>query len=114
MLSIALAYSMITHPVRFPVEPIQIEVCRGEEVYRAGKGIERTLMEDRQAIGYWFDGRVRKDVEEAIWVSPTMVSRWLGYLQAKERWPKLELLNRWAALRDQLDGSLTFVVRLTA
>lgn len=100
--------------IYFPPEPLPNELARGVHVYTQHKGIERTLMEDRQELGRWFDGRVQRGVESAVWVSPAMTSRWLGYLQAKEKWSAQELQRRWDAVVEQLNGKLTFVVQVAA
>lgn len=98
----------------FPAEPLAHEVARGVEVYRKAKGIDRVLMEDRQIVGWWFDGRVKKGVEDVIRLSPAMLSRWLGYLEAREKWPPTEIQARWENLRRHLSGKNAFVVRLAA
>lgn len=98
----------------FPPEPLEHEVARGIEVYRKAKGIDRVLMEDRQIVGWWFDGRVKKGIEDVIRISPEMLSRWLGYLGAREKWPPSEIQTRWEKLRHHLEGKLAFVVRLAS
>ena len=98
----------------FGPTPIRAEVLRGEAIERKGKGIERTLLDDRSVVGYWSDGWRKKGVEDAIWLSPPMVSRWLGYLQAREGWTDDELQSRWDRARQFLDGKMTFVVRLAS
>lgn len=99
-------------PVAFPEAPIQAEVRRGIEVYRKGKGLDRVLQEDRKVVG-WRKSELRRfETEQVVWVSPSLVSRWLGYLWAKEKWPEQELQTRWSTLRGQLDGRLTFIVEL--
>lgn len=114
MFFLSAAVALVFKPVSFPVAPISSELLRGEAVYLAGAPIEKTEIEDRQGIGSWFDGSHSREVEEAIWVSPGMVSRWLGYQRAKEKWTPVEQLDRWNAVRNELDGKLTFVVRLSS
>ena len=101
-------------PLRFPLEPIQSEMARGEKLYYQRRGIDRTLLEDRVAVGKWFDGQRKVDTDQIIWLSPSLVSRWLGYLNAKEKWSKSELLNRWNSVSTALDGRMTFVVEMYA
>lgn len=98
----------------FGPEPLADQVAEGKKLYAKGKGIERTLRDGRSVIGVWFDGRIRDDVESMVWVSPRMASRWLGYLEAKEKWSKSEMLTRWAEIRAQVNGKLCFIVRLSA
>jgi hypothetical protein len=101
-------------PVGFPEQPIAGELKRGEATYRAGSGLDRVFMEDRKAIGFWFDGRTRRDIEFCLWLSPGLTARWLGYLAAKEKWSPVQLADRWDRVRRRLDGRLSFVVRLAA
>ncbi len=110
----SLAILLVSNPFQFPSEPIPSEMARGERVYYQRSGIERTLMEDRVAIGRWFDGRIKRDTDQIIWLSPRMVSRWLGYLNAKEKWPKAELYRRWSEMARVLDGKMTFVADIYA
>jgi hypothetical protein len=54
---------------------------------------------DRVVVGRWFDGSRRREVEEAVWLSPRTVAR--------QDWD-------WPTARRRFDGSLTFAVRLAA
>lgn len=101
-------------PIDFPVEPIPREVIEGVRVYRFGKGVDRLYQDDRQSVGTWFDGKARRGVDTVLWVSPSLVSRWLGYLEAKEKWPEGELERRWSRIRTEMGGKLNFVVRACA
>ena len=94
--------------------PIKAELIRGERIYRAGKGIDRTLMEDRIGLGTWFDGTSKREFNQAILVTPEMLSRWLGYLNAKERWSLEELSRRWIASKRLIDGRMVVIVDLYA
>jgi hypothetical protein len=100
--------------IYFPETPLPLEVQRGAKIYAQHKGIERTLLDDRVELGRWFNGHTKREVESAIWLSPGMASRWLGYLQAKEKWDDETLQSRWETASKQLDGKLTFVVQLAA
>jgi hypothetical protein len=112
--AIATMMVMQLRPLEFPTEPISSELLRGEKIYYQHKGIERTLLEDRVAVGKWFDGKVKRDTDQVIWLSPSMVSRWLGYLNAKEKWSGSELLERWKRTARSLEGRLTFVAEFFA
>jgi hypothetical protein len=112
--AIATMMVMQLRPLEFPTEPISSELLRGEKIYYQHKGIERTLLEDRVAVGKWFDGKVKRDTDQVIWLSPSMVSRWLGYLNAKEKWSVSELLERWKRTARSLEGRLTFVAEFFA
>ena len=112
---IALAILLQTlRPITFGDFPIKHELLVGEALERDKKGIERTMLQDRVAIGRWFDGTRRVDDEEAIWLSPAMVSRWLGWRQSREGWPDEELNRRWCLAKARLDGKMTFIVRLSS
>lgn len=111
---LSLALLLASSPFHFPSEPIAAEMARGEKVYYQKSGIERTLMEDRVAIGRWFDGRIKRDTDHILWLSPRMVSRWLGYLNAREKWSKAELSRRWTEMAVELDGKMTFVAEVYA
>lgn len=73
-----------------------------------------TYLADRQTIGTWYDGMMSRDVEHAVWLSPRLVSRMLGFLSRREGLSDEEVLRRWAALRADLEGRLTFIVDLAA
>ncbi len=109
-----LAIVLVSNPFEFPTQPIPAELARGERVYYQKSGIERTFQEDRAVVGKWFDGKIKRDTDHIIWLSPRLISRWLGYLNAKEKWPKSELERRWAEMRQWLDGKMTFVAELYA
>ena len=57
--------------------------------------INRIWGEDRQTIGLWSNGYVKVPVEHVVWLSPSLVSRWLGFLSAREYWSDGELESRW-------------------
>ncbi|MCX7799897.1 MAG: hypothetical protein N2109_06090 [Fimbriimonadales bacterium] len=101
-------------PWVFGSEPDPAAFREGAALWQAGKGIERTIAEDRAVLARWFDGRIRRAADVCVWVSPKMVSRRLGYLWASRRWPMEEVLRRWRRAREELDGNLAFAVRLCA
>lgn len=111
---LSLVVLLASSPFSFPAEPISAELSRGEKVYYEKKGFERTYMEDRAVVGRWFDGKIKRDTDQIIWLSPRLVSRWLGYLNAKEKWAKAELNRRWSEMAALLDGKMTFVAELYA
>jgi len=101
-------------PIDFPELPPAPQIALGRAVYRRGAGIDRTLFEDRATLGTWFDGRIRRAVDTATWVSPSLVARWYGYLAERDGWSDEVIARRWADSRKRLDGRLTYVVRLAA
>jgi hypothetical protein len=101
-------------PLDFPRRPIAAEVARGAAIQKKGAGPDRTLLEDHRVAARWFDGRIRRPSDTITWVSPDLASRWFGYLAANDGWTDAALDRRWAAARESLQGSLTFIVRLSA
>lgn len=110
--SLTLFFSIMMRPADFPSAPLAAELARGESLAIAKKGKDRTLLDDRAVIGRWFDGKAKRDVEEAVWLSPSLVSRWFGWRRNREAWPQDEISNRWRLARDEFGGRLTFIVRL--
>jgi len=51
-------------------------------------------------------------IEIAVFLSPSLVSRRLGYLQAREGWTNDQLETRWQLARETLGGRLSFLVRV--
>lgn len=101
-------------PLAFPPDPIEREVEEGARLAREGASLDRLYQDDRRPVGYWFDGKWGQEVEFVTWISPRLVSRWLGYLERRELWEPDEIGRRWEELRRRLDGKMTFVVWLSA
>lgn len=99
-------------PIDFPQAPIAKEVWAGVRIYSQRKGLDRLYLDDRRVVGLWFDGKRKVEADHVLWLSPSLMSRWLGYLEAAEKWPHGELEARWSSLRASLGGRLTFVIRL--
>lgn len=113
----------------FPERPLSDEFARGAELANkkpelgaaalVGKhprrhSVDVVWQEDRVWIGSWTNGHSPQKVEYAVWLSPALVSRWLGFLSAREHWPAGEADSRWAELRSGLDGRITIAVQLSA
>lgn len=113
----------------FPERPLPDEFVRGAELANkkpelgaaalVGKhprrhSVDVVWQEDRVWVGTWTNGHSPQKVEYAVWLSPALVSRWLGFLSARERWPAGEAETRWAELRSDLDGRITIAVQLSA
>lgn len=107
-------FAALSQWMTFGPTPLPEQVAEGMKIYAQGKGIDRTLDDSRAVLGVWFDGRIKDDVESLVWISPRMASRWLGYLEAKEKWPKGEIQERWDKLRAFVGRRLCFVARLSA
>lgn len=114
MLAFAAISMAFARPILFPPQPLERELARGVSLYATGKSVRHLFMEDRQSVGTWSDGLRKRDVEEVIWLSPALMSRWVGYLDALEKWPVGERQRRWEGIRAALDGSMSFAVRLSA
>ncbi len=114
MMLALLVATVAIKPLAFPAEPIRDELARGEAIYYSHKGVDRVFLEDRAKVGKWFDGQIKRDTDEVIWLSPSLVSRWLGFLNAQEKWSLAELQRRWTRMANDLDGRLTFVAVLYA
>lgn len=65
-------------------------------------------------IGTWFDGSAKRDVEEAIWISPRLLSRWIGYAGAREKWTLEERRVRWEMARRVAQEKAIVVVRIAS
>ncbi|MBS1700972.1 MAG: hypothetical protein JST12_04870 [Armatimonadetes bacterium] len=93
----------------FGTAPIPTEFAEGQKVFHRKKGIDRTTGDAGVKIGEWFDGDRKQVVEEAIFLTPGLLSRWLGY-QAASGTADEEIQNSWKACTDQLqDQSLAFI-----
>lgn len=112
MVSILFAAVLPFQAVHFGLQPLQKEVGKGISVYRMGGGLDRVLQDSKRVLTTRTVHFRVEELEQVIWLSPALVSRWLGYLWALEKWPDGELERRWGALRGALDGRLTFVVQL--
>lgn len=113
----------------FPQEPLTDQVALGRKLAQDRPQVSlgdlfaskapRTSMEsvwgsDRQKIGSWSNGYTKVSTEYVVWVSPALVSRWLGFLSARERWPEETLPDRWAVLRNFIGERQAFIVQLSA
>lgn len=99
-------------PFAFGEEPDPQAFREGVDLWRAGKGLERTLGPERAVMAVWFDGRIRRAADVAAWVSPKLVSRRLGYLSASSRMTAEQVLSAWRQTANRLEGRLAFAVRL--
>lgn len=68
----------------------------------------------KRTLGTWSNGNWKREVEWSLWLSPALMSRWHGLLSRRELWSDQESERRWAAIREELEGSVTFVVQLSA
>jgi hypothetical protein len=68
----------------------------------------------RRPIGQWSNGQRKVAVEWATWMSPELLSRWLGFLAEREHWPAGRVQERWNLVTPDLRGRILLVVELTA
>ena len=115
--------------VAFPEAPLADQVAIGralatkeprlkfDDLFRSPEprsSIDRIWGSDRVTVGLWSNGYVKVPTEHVVWVSPALVSRWLGFLSAREYWEEGELASRWAAVSREVGDRRLFVVQLTA
>jgi len=84
--------------------PMTAQLAKIEEVYR----------DDRIVLGTWNEGVRDLDVEWVIRISPELISRWFGFLEARELWPAGELESRWHSFNQQIGKKPVYVVVLSA
>lgn len=92
-------------------EPIIAELQEGKRIFQRGKGIDRTEKDARIVIGKWFDGEQLQPVEEAIFLTPGLLSRWLGYQNSAGK-PIEEVNANWAKCYPQFSNKRVVLVRL--
>lgn len=116
----------------FPSEPITSEVELGRKIgmrhdmddweYKIGRipataelaKIEEVYRDDRIVLGTWNEGIRDLDVEWAIRLSPPLMSRWCGFLEARELWPTNEINTRWNSITSGLGRKPVYVIVLSA
>ncbi len=115
--------------VAFPQEPLADQVAVGRRIATAEprlslqdlfrpqpprRSMDEIWGSDRQKVGSWSNGYLQVSTEYVVWVSPALVSRWLGFLGAREHWDDEELPLRWQTVRNALGERRAFVVQLSA
>lgn len=105
LLSIVLGLSL----AHFSGKPVAEEVEKGAKVAAQGKGIDRVLGLNRVSFGSWFDGQRMLNVEQAVIMTPGLLSRWLGHQQVCGLKDIQPVWDRFAA---QSNGRTLVFVRL--
>jgi hypothetical protein len=95
----------------FGFAPNEAEIQEGKRIYGRKKGIDRTELDARVVIGKWFNGESTQTVEEAIFITPGFLSRWLGYQQAAGT-PSEETQSAWIKCSGQFSNKSIVVIRL--
>lgn len=113
----------------FPSDPIKTEFDRGFALARKQRGFElRDLLktpnprrsiqsvfkDDRKYVGWWSNGYEQVPVEEVVWLSPALMSRWIGFLAAQEYLSDEEITRRWGIVSDAMGSRRAFVVQLSS
>jgi len=91
--------------------PIPAEFEEGQKIFKRKKGIDRTEKDARIVIGKWFDGEQMQNVEEAVFLTPGLLSRWLGF-QTASGIPKETVENSWKQCTAQFSGKSLAIIRL--
>jgi hypothetical protein len=95
----------------FGESPIEAEFLEGQKIYARKKGIDRTEKDARVVIGNWFDGERLQVVEEAVFLTPGLLSRWLGYQQASGT-SKEDVDKSWQQFTSQFAKRPSTLIRL--
>ena len=95
----------------FGEAPIAAEFTEGQKIFAKKKGIDRTEKDARIVIGKWFDGDRLQPVEEAVFVTPGLLSRWLGYQQASGTSPE-DVKSSWLKCSSQFSNKVVTLIRL--
>ena len=91
--------------------PIVAQLKEGKRIFEQGKGIDRTEQDARIVVGKWFDGEHIQPVEEVIFVTPGLLSRWLGYQQYAGT-PYDEIKSSWKQCSSQFSTKSIALIRL--
>lgn len=129
ILSYILLTQVLARPLNFAETPVAAMVAEGRAKARVGKPrdpltkiirgpvqseITSILGQESKTIGTWTNGSSKQSVEHATWISPELVSRWLGFNEAREFWDQDVLPTKWQMVRHKMSGKLNFVVELSA
>jgi hypothetical protein len=104
-----ICFLAISHEVRS--EPIHAEFEEGKKIFQHKKGIDRTEKDARIVLGQWFDGERLEPVEEAVFLTPGLLSRWLGY-QKSAGTPQDDIDMSWSKCYSQFSGKNMAIIRL--
>lgn len=111
MLGMTSLFCFLAVSGKFGEAPIPAEFEEGRKVFHRKKGIDRTEKDARIVIGKWFDGDRVQIVEEAVFLTPGLLSRWIGYQDASGM-PKEVTDNRWKQCSNQFSDKNLALIRL--
>ncbi len=95
----------------FPISPINAELKIGNYFAEKDYLIQDLYFFDKVNFSNRLDRPGEHKYMEMIWISPRLLSRWLGYIQRKENLSDLELKHRWNMLSEYCESKLLFVVQ---
>jgi hypothetical protein len=93
----------------FGDKPIADEIKAGARLATHGKGIDRVLGLNRVVFGSWSNGERMLNVEQAVIMTPGLLSRWLGHQQACG---EKEIQSSWTKFATQSNGRTLVFFRL--
>lgn len=111
MLGMTSLFCFLALSREFGEAPIAAEFAEGQKIYAKKKGIDRTEKDARVVIGNWFDGERLQVVEEAVFLTPGLLSRWLGYQQASGT-SKEDVDRSWKQFTAQFEKQPSTFIRL--
>ncbi len=95
----------------FPNHPIESELKIGRHCCSKKKNITDLYFYDIQNFSNLKDRQDEPQYMKCLWLSPRLLSRWLGYLQDSEHLSEDEILHRWNILKDYFDKNLVFIIQ---
>ena len=112
LLAFALAAEQSPAKPTWPEAPIFSEMALGARAAKIKKGVDRVQGKDRIVIGKWADGVRSREVEEVVLLTPSLLSRWLGWLAFHQAWSAADVSKKWQVLRARFGEKPLMVVRL--
>jgi hypothetical protein len=96
----------------FPPEPVETDLKIGQSIAKQAGSLEDLYEKECIAMSTWFSGHDYRKIDTILWLSPELLSRWLGYLSCKEDLDETEISKRWSIISHALDGKYSFIVQL--
>ena len=91
--------------------PIVFDLNEGQQIFRRGQAINQTERDARIVIGKWFNGEQTVVVEEAVFITSGLLSRWLGYQNAAGT-SNDDIQNSWSKSHAQFSSKPIALIRL--
>lgn len=77
-------------------------------------GVESIYLGDRKELGWWSNGYIKVATEYCLRLSPGLMSRWVGFLQYREKLSDAQVQEKWDEIQTELGGRGAVMVRLSA